>query len=168
MPINPLTGKPNERLYDVTAAPANDPGDSGSVSTAADYLRFCQMLLNDGELDGKRYLSPTSIRLMTSDQLGSRTTLPLEPGELLMGVQGYTFGLGFMVRRGSGLASVPGTEGEYLWGGAAGTFFWIEPKARLTVVVMAQTPGPIRQYYRRLFKQMVEQAVIADDRSARR
>ena len=161
LPVNPLTGGPNDRLYDVTAPPANDPGDSGAVSTAADYMRFCQMLLNDGELDGKRYLSPTTIRLMTSDQLGNRTTLPQEPGELLMGVQGYTFGLGFMVRRGPGIASVPGTEGEYLWGGAGGTFFWVEPKSRLAVVVMAQTPGPIRQYYRRLFKQVIEQAIVA-------
>ena len=121
--INPLTGKPNDTMLDVKIVPVNDSGGAGGVSTAADYLRFCQMLLAGGELDGVRYLSPTTIKLMTSDHLGNRTTLPLAPGELLMGVQGYTFGLGFMVRQGPGLAAVAGSEGEYLWAGAGGTFF---------------------------------------------
>ena len=73
------------------------------MSTAADYLRFCQMMLNGGTLDGRRYLSPTTVKLMTSDHLGNRPGSPLTPGALLMGVDGYTFGLGFMVRQGPGL-----------------------------------------------------------------
>jgi CubicO group peptidase (beta-lactamase class C family) len=76
-----------------------------------------------------------------------------------MGVDGYTFGLGFMVRQGSGLAGVSGSEGEYMWAGAGGTFFWIDPKEQLAVVYMAQTPGAIRPYYRRMIKALVAQAL---------
>lgn len=130
------------------------------MSIAGDYLCLCQMMLAGGALDGWRCLSPTTIRLMASDHLGNRTTLPLSPGELLMGVQGYTFGLGFMVRQGPGIAAVPGSQGEFMWGGAGGTFFWIGPKEQLAVVVMAQAPGAIRQYYRRLIKQLVAQAIV--------
>jgi CubicO group peptidase (beta-lactamase class C family) len=75
------------------------------------------MMLNGGTLDGRRYLSPTTVKLMTSDHLGNRAGLPFTPGTLLMGVDGYTFGLGFMVRQGPGLAGVPGSEGEYMWAG---------------------------------------------------
>ncbi len=156
---NPLTGGPNDVMLDVKIDPLNDSGGGGAVSTAADYLRFCQMMLNGGTLDERRYLSPTSVKLMTSDHLGNRPASPLTPGGLLMGVDGYTFGLGFMVRQGPGLAGVPGSEGEYMWGGAGGTFFWIDPKEQLAVVYMAQTPGAIRQYHRRMIKALVAQAL---------
>jgi CubicO group peptidase (beta-lactamase class C family) len=138
---------------------SGDLGGAGGVSTAADYLRFCQMMLNDGMLDGHRYLSPTTVKLMTSDHLGNRPASPVTPGALLMGVEGYTFGLGFMVRQGPGLAGVPGSEGEYMWAGYGGTFFWIDPKEQLAVVYMAQTPGAIRPYYRRMIKALVAQAI---------
>ena len=156
---NPLTGTANDVMLDVKLEPLNDSGGGGAASTAADYLRFCQMMLDGGKLDGKRYLSPTTVKLMASDHLGTRTATPLSPGVLLMGVEGYTFGLGFMVRTGAGLAAVPGSEGEYMWAGAGGTFFWIDPKEQLAVVYMAQTPGAIRPVYRRLVKQLVGQAV---------
>jgi CubicO group peptidase (beta-lactamase class C family) len=159
LPKNPLTGGPSEVMLDVKIDPLNDSGGGGAVSTAADYLRFCQMMLNGGTLDGRRYLSPTTVKLMTSDHLGNRPGLPLTPGALLMGVDGYTFGLGFMVRQGPGLAGVPGSEGEYMWAGAGGTFFWIDPKEQLAVVYMAQTPGGIRPYYRRMITALVAQAL---------
>jgi len=159
LPTNPLTGKPNDVMLDVKIDPLNDSGGGGGVSTAADYLRFCQMMLNGGTLDGHRYLSPTTVKLMASDHLGNRPGSPLTPGGLLMGVEGYTFGLGFMVRQGPGLAGVPGSEGEYMWAGAGGTFFWIDPKEQLAVVYMAQTPGAIRPYYRRMIKALVAQAL---------
>jgi CubicO group peptidase (beta-lactamase class C family) len=159
LPKNPLTGGPNDLMLDVKIDPLNDSGGGGAVSTAADYLRFCQMMLNGGTLDGRRYLSPTSVRLMTSDHLGNRPASPVTPGALLMGVDGYTFGLGFMVRQGPGLAGVPGSEGEYMWAGAGGTFFWIDPKEQLAVVYMAQTPGAVRPYYRRMIKALVAQAL---------
>ena len=159
LPKNPLTGGPSDVMLDVKIDPLNDSGGGGAVSTAADYLRFCQMMLNGGTLDGRRYLSPNTVKLMTSDHLGNRPGLPLTPGALLMGVDGYTFGLGFMVRQGPGLAGVPGSEGEYMWAGAGGTFFWIDPKEQLAVVYMAQTPGAIRPYYRRMIKALVAQAL---------
>jgi CubicO group peptidase (beta-lactamase class C family) len=157
--IDPLTNKPFAPLLDLTKAQGNDSGGAGLATTADDYVRFCQMLLNGGTLDGKRYLSRTTVALMTSDHLGPKVATPLQPGELLMGVQGYTFGLGFMVRQSQGMASVPGSEGDYAWAGAGGTFFWIDPKEQLIGLLMAQTPGPQRQYYRRMIKQLVYQAL---------
>jgi CubicO group peptidase (beta-lactamase class C family) len=157
--IDPLTQKPFPPMLDLTKAQGNDSGGAGLATTADDYLRFCQMLLNGGTLDGKRYLSRTTVALMTSDHLGPKVATPVQPGELLMGVQGYTFGLGFMVRQGQGMASVPGSEGDYAWAGAGGTFFWIDPKEQVIGLLMAQTPGPQRQYYRRMVKQLVYQAI---------
>ncbi len=157
--IDPLTQKPFPPMLDLTKAQGNDSGGAGLATTADDYLRFCQMLLNGGTLDGKRYLSRTTVALMTSDHLGPKVATPVQPGELLMGVQGYTFGLGFMVRQGQGMASVPGSEGDYAWAGAGGTFFWIDPKEQVIGLLMAQTPGPQRQYYRRMIKQLVYQAI---------
>ena len=157
--IDPLTQKPFPPMLDVTKVQGNDAGGAGLVTTADDYLRFCQMLLNNGTLDGRRYISRTTLALMTSDHLGPKVATPLQPGELLMGVQGYTFGLGFMVRQGPGMASVPGSEGDYAWAGAGGTFFWIDPKEQVIGLLMAQTPGPMRQYYRRMVKQLVYQAL---------
>jgi CubicO group peptidase (beta-lactamase class C family) len=152
--IDPATGLPN-KLLDVTVEPGNASGGAGGVSTAADYLRFAVMMQRGGELDGQRILSPTTVSLMTSDHLGSKVVASPGPGELLMGVPGYTFGLGFMVRQGAGMAGVPGSEGEYMWAGAAGTFFWIDPKQKLAVVMMMQSPGPSRPGYRRMIKQLV-------------
>jgi CubicO group peptidase (beta-lactamase class C family) len=157
--IDPLTNKPFPPMLDITQPQGNDSGGAGLATTADDYVRFCQMLLNGGTLDRKRYLSRTTVALMTSDHLGPKMATPLQPGELLMGVQGYTFGLGFMVRQSQGMASVPGSEGDYAWAGAGGTFFWIDPKEQLIGLLMAQTPGPQRQYYRRMVKQLVYQAL---------
>ncbi len=157
--IDPLTGQPYYLVLDVTKPMGNDSGGAGISTTADDYLRFCQMLLNGGSFDGKRYLSRTTITLMTSDHLGPKVATPVQPGELLMGVQGYTFGLGFMVRQGPGMAGVHGSEGDYAWGGYGGTFFWIDPKEQLIGLLMAQTPGASRQYYRRMIKTLVYQAI---------
>ena len=157
--IDPLTGQPYYLVLDVTKPMGNDSGGAGISTTADDYLRFCQMLLNGGTLDGRRYLSRTTVALMTSDHLGPKITMPVQPGELLMGVQGYTFGLGFTVRQGQGIAGVHGSEGDYAWGGYGGTFFWVDPKEQIVAVLMAQTPGASRQYYRRMVKTLVYQAI---------
>jgi CubicO group peptidase (beta-lactamase class C family) len=147
-------------VIDVSAAPKNDSGGAGGVSTAADYLRFSQAMLNGGTLDGQRLLSRSTVALMTSDHLGTRIATPTQPGELLMGVPGYTFGLGFMVRQGQGVAGVPGSQGEFMWAGYAGTFFWIDPKEELVAVYMTQAPSPIRGMYRKMIKQLVYQAIV--------
>ena len=160
LPIDPTTRQPN-KLLDVTIAPANDSGGAGAVSTAGDYMNFVSMMLNGGSLNNQRVLSPMTVKLMSSNQLGNRSTTPLSPGQLLMGVDGYTFGLGFMVRQDDGNSAVQGSPGEYLWAGAAGTFFWIDPKQELAVVAMSQVPGPIRPHYRRLIKEMISSAVTS-------
>ena len=155
---DPSSGNPN-RLIDASKPPQNDSGGAGAVSTASDYLRFTQMLLNGGELDGTRVLSPTTIALMASDHLGSDIKQPAQPGELLLGAKGYTFGLGFAVRKEQGIAGFPGSPGDYTWAGYGGTYFWVDPKQELVAVMMTQAPGPSRAYYRRLIRQMVYQAI---------
>jgi CubicO group peptidase (beta-lactamase class C family) len=162
---DPISGDPSA-VYDPSQEPKNDSGGAGSLSTTMDYYRFSQMMLNRGQLDGKRFLSPTTVALMTSDHLGTIQPTFLSPGGLLMGVPGYTFGLGFMVRQGPGIAGVPGSQGEFMWGGAQGTFFWIDPKEQLVGVFMSQAGGPIRQYYRKLIKQLVYQAIVDEAPSA--
>ena len=147
-------------VIDVSAPPKNDSGGAGGVSTAGDYLRFSQAMLNGGQLDGQRILSRSTVALMTSDHLGTRIAQPTQPGELLMGVPGYTFGLGFTVRQGAGVAGVPGSQGEFMWAGYAGTFFWVDPKEELVAIYMTQAPSPIRPMYRRLMKQLVYQAIV--------
>ena len=146
-------------LIDVSETPKNDSGGAGAVSTASDYLRFSQMLLNGGTLDGNRVLSRTTVRLMTSDHLGTIGGTPLQPGELLLGTKGYTFGLGFMVRQGDGVAGVAGSAGEFMWAGYAGTFFWVDPKEQIVAVLMTQAASPNRAYFRRMIKNLVYQAI---------
>jgi CubicO group peptidase (beta-lactamase class C family) len=159
LPVDRLSGKAN-KLIDVSTAPNNDSGGAGGVSTAIDYIRFAQMLANGGQLDSTRILSRTTVALMTSDHLGTRIHAPITPGELLLGTPGYTFGLGFAVRQGAGVAGVPGSAGEFMWAGYAGTYFWVDPKEQLVGVYMTQAPSPVRAYYRKLFKQLVYAAIL--------
>jgi CubicO group peptidase (beta-lactamase class C family) len=158
LPIDPSTGAPN-KLIDVSAEPKNDSGGAGGVSTAMDYLRFSQMVLNGGSIDETRILSRTTVALMTSDHLGADIGTTVQPGELLLGVKGYTFGLGFAVRKEPGIAGLAGSQGDITWGGAAGTYFWIDPREQLAVVMMMQSPGPTRPWYRREVRQLVYQAI---------
>jgi len=78
----------------------------------------------------------------------------------VLGATNYTFGLGFAVRPSDGVAGVPGTAGDYYWGGYAGTYFWIDPKEQITAVFMTQSPGVLRNYHWNLVRQLVYQAVI--------
>lgn len=152
--IDPATNTPIS-LLDVTVAQKNDAGGAGSVGTASDYARFLQMMINGGELDGVRLLSRTTVKYMTADHLGDAkfsgsTTLPAGTG----------WGLGFAVRRETGLFEVTGSAGEYFWAGAAGTGFYVDPKEDLIFVWMTQAqPGMARRYDRYLIKQMVYQAI---------
>ena len=107
---NPLTGGPNDVMLDMKIDPLNDSGGGGAVSTAADYLRFCQMMLNGGALDGRRYLSPTSVKLMASDHLGNRPASPVTPGVQLMGVDGYTLASASWFDKGRGSQACQGPK----------------------------------------------------------
>jgi CubicO group peptidase (beta-lactamase class C family) len=124
------------------------------VSTAADYVRFAQMLLNGGELDGVRIVSRKTIEYMTADH----TTEGMRKGPAYSPGPGYGFGLGFAVRTDTGVAGVPGSVGDYNWSGLGGTTFWVDPKENLIAVWMMQAPGP-RVYYRQLFKNLVYPAL---------
>jgi CubicO group peptidase (beta-lactamase class C family) len=147
------TGNPIA-LYDVTVAPKNDAGGAGAAGTAVDYARFLQMMANGGELDGRRLLARTTVRHMTSDHLGD-----IKPAHALLPV-GYGFGLGFAVRRADGLNGTVGSAGQYTWGGAGGTTFWVDPKEQLVAVLMTQAqPGAWQREFTELFRQMVYQAI---------
>lgn len=161
--IDPATGealRDPAQTYDATIAPRMESGGAGALSTAADYLRFAQMLLQGGALDGVRLLSRPSVALMTADHLGTRIATPLPPGEAAMQSPGYGFGLGVAVRLADGLAVVPGSAGDFFWSGTAGTTFWVDPREELAVVFMAQAPGPSRLRYRRLMRQLVYQSIV--------
>jgi CubicO group peptidase (beta-lactamase class C family) len=136
-----------------------ESGGGGAVSTASDYLRFTEMLCNAGELGGVRILGPKTVELMTSDHLlpeqGRRIADTMDPSAM-----GYGFGLGFAVRRQSGLSSIPGSAGDFYWSGVYGTYFWVDPKEQLTCVFMAATPGLLRLRYRQLIRGLVYQAIV--------
>jgi CubicO group peptidase (beta-lactamase class C family) len=140
------------QLLEVRDPPGFESGGGGLVSTAADYARFLQMLLNGGTLEGRRLLSRKTIEFMTADHLGPITGAP----DLL--IPGHGFGLGFAVRLQAGIAHVPGSIGQYFWGGLAGTTFWVDPAEQLFALLLIQAPG-LRDYYRTLFRDLVYSAV---------
>ena len=138
-------------------------GGGGLVSTAADYLRFCQMLLNGGEFAGTQLLSPNTIRHMASDHLPpgvgyGETARPRFGALAPVPEMGYGFGLGFAVRTHPGRSPVPGSVGEFFWGGVTGTYFWIDPQERLIAILMLAAPDR-RLYYRYLSRQLVYAAI---------
>jgi len=100
------------------------------------------------------------LKLMTSDHLGSRLPLAPTPGGTVLGASTYTFGLGFAVRPGDGVAPFPGSAGDFNWGGYAGTFFWVDPKEQLVATLMVQSAGSLRLYHRLLYRQLVYQAIV--------
>jgi CubicO group peptidase (beta-lactamase class C family) len=136
---------PNDRLI-APMAEVSDPmtprrsqsGGAGMVGTIDDYARFAQMLLNGGTLDGRRYLKPETIALMTSDHIGPVTKIARDHFYFPGTTSG--FGLGFAVRT----AQPPNTSwplGEYRWDGVAGTFFFVDPSDDMFVIFMVQTPS---------------------------
>jgi CubicO group peptidase (beta-lactamase class C family) len=131
------------RLLQVRYKPTYLAGGQGLVSTAHDYLRFAQMLLNGGELDGVRLLKKATLDDMTRDQLTGLKS-PLKD---------YGFGLGFAVRlKDEGAA--PGRAGEFNWAGYGGTAFWVDPKEGLVAILMMQAPNQ-RNHYRLLYRKHV-------------
>jgi CubicO group peptidase (beta-lactamase class C family) len=131
-----------------------ESGGGGMVSTVTDYSRFLMMLRNGGTLDGKRYLGPKTLAYMTSDHLGAS----IVPGPYYLPGPGYGFGLGFAVRKETGLATTAGTAGDYNWGGAGGTYFWVDPKEDMFVVYAMQSPSQ-RVHYRQVLRDMVYGAI---------
>ena len=164
--VNPATGE-RQPMRNVSKRPNFLNAGGGMVSTVIDYARFIQMLLNGGELDGVRLLSPRTIAYMASDHLppGVRynqfyatnvdwTMIAPTPD------RGYGFGLGFAVRKERGVHPLPGSPGEFYWVGATGTAFWIDPQEKLIAVWMSQIPWSQSGHYRSLLRNMVYQALI--------
>ena len=152
----------DDRSFGVGAAMGNprvagkwESGGGGMVGTAMDYARFLQMMVNRGSLDGKRILGPRTVDYMTSDHNGTS----IVPGPLYLPGPGYGFGLGVAVRRGNGESAAAGTAGDYYWGGAGGTYMWVDPKNDLFAVFMMQSPKQ-RVHYRALLRDMVYAAVL--------
>jgi CubicO group peptidase (beta-lactamase class C family) len=138
-------------------------GGGGLVSTAGDYLRFCQMLLNGGTLDGVRILGLKTIELMTQNHLpGGRDISALNVGGQFSQVlyEGVGFGLGFSVTLDLARAQTVGTPGEYAWGGAASTAFWIDPAEELIVIFMTQLMPSGTFNFRGQLKSIVYPAII--------
>jgi CubicO group peptidase (beta-lactamase class C family) len=144
--IRPL---PPQGVQDLSQPVRYFSGGGGLVSTARDYARFAQALLEGGELDGERVLGRKTVELMRSDHLGT-IPFPRHPG--------YGFGLGFAVRTAPGLAPLPSSVGEYHWGGYYGTGFWIDPAEEMIGVFMMQLPRSPRNFDAE-FKALAYQAI---------
>ena len=156
-PNDPLTGKP-QAIALLDKPTKFDCGGACAFATIGDYLRFGQMLLNGGVLDGQRILSPKTVHHMTSNHLGpeiKNNVAEVEPHRA-----GFGFGLGVAVRVSEGLSSVPGNPGEFTWNGANGTQFFCDPKERLVVVVGTAAPGALRKYYRENVQDIVYGAMV--------
>jgi CubicO group peptidase (beta-lactamase class C family) len=136
-------------------------GGGGLCSTAADYLTFCRALLNRGELDGVRLLSPKTLALMTSNHLPGGRDLPEMSRSLFSeaSYNGIGFGLGFSVTMDPAKTLIPGSAGEYAWGGAATTSFWIDPAEELIAIFMTQVLPSSAYPIRRELRTMVYAAI---------
>ncbi len=141
-------------------------GGGGAVSSASDYLRFCKMLLNGGTLDGVQILSPKTIALMTLNHLPDGKDLPALSRSLFSEVtyNGVGFGLGFAITLDTAKTMLPGSIGDYSWGGAASTYFWIDPKEELITIFMTQLMPSTTYAIRRELRTLVYSAFAEANR----
>ena len=146
------------QMIDIRSEAALASGGGGLASTAMDYARFLQFMLNRGELDGVRLLGPHTVDFMTADHLGDIPVNPVGASADLL-PPGHGFGLGFAVRTAAGLAAVPGSVGLYYWGGIAGTTFFVDPSLSMFALMMVQAPSQ-REYFRPLFRSLVYAALL--------
>ena len=137
-------------------------GGGGLTGTIGDYARFCQMLLNGGELDGERLLSPITVNYMRSNQLPDNADMAAmgQPVWSETSYDGIGFGLGFAVVIDPPKASIITSVGEHHWGGAASTFFWIDPQEDLFVVFFTQLMPSSTYPIRRELRTRVYQAIV--------
>jgi CubicO group peptidase (beta-lactamase class C family) len=160
-------GAPRPALppFDPSRPPRWFSGGGGLFSTASDYARFALMLLNGGEYRGTRILSRSSVALMTSNHLPPEVRYGPATADLgiaaPLGALGQGYGLGVGVRLERGRSPVPGSVGDFYWGGAAGTYFWIDPAERLIGILMLQESNAARRTrYRAQLRSLVYQALI--------
>jgi CubicO group peptidase (beta-lactamase class C family) len=152
LPTHPETGA-EYKLADPTVPRKFDCGGGCAVSTAGDYARFAQMLVNRGALDGARVLAPKTVELMTADHLDG-----IARGPAYYAGPGYTWGLGLAVREQRGLAPMAGSAGDFFWPGAFATYWWADPKEEMVVVFMTQSP--LGRHYQQLVRALVYQAIV--------
>jgi len=147
-------GPPDDVMADVTKPTKLFSGGGGLVSTAADYLRFGQMLVNRGELDGIRILSPATVQRLTTNALPSDIRFAGYVSSIVGPLGGSTWGLGFAVRSDAAWSVVPGSVGSFNWMGTSGTYFWVDPAQQMVAVQMIDaapgTSGPFQQMFRNL------------------
>ncbi len=162
--VDRATGKRPPMIREATVKPNWLSGGGGLLSTASDYVRFCQMLLNGGALGDTRLLSPKTVAHMASDHL----TPDMRSGpqmSMMFGVlnpvaeNGLGFGLGFAVRTHAGRNPLPGSVGDFSWSGVTGTYFWIDPQEQLIGILLVQAPLQ-KLRYRYLARSLVYQAMI--------
>ena len=147
----------NEAISDPTIKRKWESGGGGLVGTTGDYARFLQMLLNGGEIDGKRVLKPETVALMRKNEVSPATDV--KPWAYYYPGAGFGYGLGFGVRTGPGEDGVPGFVGEMAWGGAAGTYFWTYPDHDMVMIFMVQTPTQ-RGRIQPILKTLVYEAIV--------
>jgi CubicO group peptidase (beta-lactamase class C family) len=155
-----LTDDPADSVY--LTPPTCFSGGGGLVSTVADYYRFCQMLLNGGELDGVRLLGPRTIKYMTINHLpGNQDLTNLSISAISETAnEGIGFGLGFAVLTDLAKSQQVGSLGEYYWGGAASTLFWITPAEDLIVIFLTQLMPSNTFNFRGQLKSLIYPAII--------
>ncbi|TDR89159.1 serine hydrolase domain-containing protein [Enterovirga rhinocerotis] len=142
------------------AAPRLASGGGGLVSTAADYMRFCRFMLNKGTLDGVRLLGRKTVELMTTNHLPGDMAQMGQPRFSESPYDGIGFGLGFSVMLEPAKAQILGTPGEYAWGGAASTAFWIDPAEDMAVVQLTQLMPSSTYPIRRELRVLAYQAIV--------
>ena len=135
-------------------------GGGGLVSTAADYLRFCRFMLNKGELEGTRLLGRKTVELMTTNHLPGDMAQMGQPRFSESPYYGIGFGLGFSVTLDPATAQILGSPGEYAWGGAASTAFWIDPAEEMAVVLLTQLMPSSTYPIRRELRVLTYQAIV--------
>jgi CubicO group peptidase (beta-lactamase class C family) len=158
LPNDPDTGRPQTIEPNLAQGAKFECGGGCAGSTASDYLRFAQMLLDKGKLGHVRILGRKTVEYMTSNQLGPEVKNLVANADPTRA--DYGFGLGLAVRTTPGIVRLMGSVGDFSWPGASGTNWWVDPHEQLAVVFMAHSPGPIRWHYRYLINALVDQAIV--------
>jgi CubicO group peptidase (beta-lactamase class C family) len=147
-------------VFDPRVRKPNQSGGGGLMSTVHDYSKFAQMMLNGGELSGTRLLSPKTVQLMTANHMEG-----IKPGKYYLPGPGYGFGLGYGVRLADGNTPSFGSEGEFYWGGAAGTAYYTDPQEDMIALLMIQSPanrGPLRLMFKNLVYPSISDSHLDD------
>jgi len=156
LPNDPVTGLP-QSVPSPMEKTKFECGGACAVSTAGDYLRFVQMLLNKGQFGDTRILGRKTVEYMLSNHLGPDVKNQIGMTTTIM--PDYGFGLGLAVRVNPGIAPTTGSVGDFSWPGAFGTYWWGDPREELAAVWMTSTPGSARGNYMKMVRALVNQAI---------